>query len=108
MKNINFLHKKEKDKKPLYYFKLIILLFLSLFGMYIFMTGSHNIDLGYNARVLEVTYNTSFIDKTQQGNFIDIIDIYILGHRQILKGLFVLSISLFYYGIIIGNLLNYN
>ena len=86
---------------------IVVGIFL-IYGISIFWIGYHNIDLGYNARYVELKYNAELID-------IDVYNdkvigtpsyIYSMGLSQILKGGVISLCSACYLGLLIGALLS--
>lgn len=83
---------------------IIILLFsfgVSCFGSYLFATGYHNLDLSQNILHINSIYNTKYVDYYDINKTISYYDLYVLGHKQMVKGFYLSTSGCLIFGYIL-------
>lgn len=90
---------------------LVLSISLSSYGIYSFMQGSHNIDLGQNLmKINEIgaPYGLTFTDINSNRNSWSAQDMYISGNQEIKQSLALISVGMFFAGVAVTGLLKTN
>lgn len=66
-----------------------------MYGVYLFMVGQHNSDLGQNIRTINAKYDLNLMDITNQNEIVSGTELYINGYNQTIKGFTITLICLF-------------
>ena len=71
-----------------------------VFSMFVFMSGWHNVDLAYNMKTMEYTYNKTYIDIVSQEQELTADQLYLTGTDYMLWS----ALGLVVFGLFVGYL----
>jgi len=89
---------EEKDKSTFLLIQKFILigsLVLIIYGVSLYYTGSHNLDLGYNIRFINQEHGLSLQDINNKFEIVDAITLYIDGGNQMEIALYICMVGVF-------------
>jgi len=69
---------------------LILISFLIIiFGLHLFWTGFHNIDVAWNEERISLKLNINFQERTLDNKIMSLPDVHIVGLRKIILGIYI-------------------
>ena len=95
--------KQEIELKQFLRYVYAIFIVLSLFyligGVYLFILGYHNADLGWNFRVISERYLLTVKDKALDGNLYSPEELITIGNNQSLNGFVMVIVGALIFGV---------
>ena len=93
-----------KIKVPYKYFVIPFFIFFILSSS-LFWVGFHNVDICHNEEIISLTFDLHIKEQKLDGEIWSLDDCYIIGLKQIIKGFFLSTFSIFMFGFALSKLI---